>query len=109
MKSTITNLFLLMMLLFPLVSCRDQAPPLATPSTLKSTANVDGSGVRRSGFVPLDNPVFLSVEESSSFLEDEMILALEWEGESRAYPMRMLWFHHVVNDTIAGRPFLITF
>jgi hypothetical protein len=108
MKSTFTNLLLLMMLVSLLVSCRDQAS-LAAPSTLKSTTNGDGTGVLRTGFVPLDNPLFLSAADSSSFPEDEMVLAMEWKGESRAYPMRMLWFHHIVNDTIAERPFLITF
>lgn len=98
-----------MMLVLLLVSCGDQAPPPTTGSTLESTETTDNNGGRRTRFVPLDDPVFLSVNESNSIPEDELILALEWGGEARAYPMRMLWFHHIVNDTIAGRPFLITF
>ena len=64
---------------------------------------------RRTPFVPLDNPSVLRASEAS-FLEDEdLVLGLNWEGVSRAYPIRMITFHHIVNDTLAGRPFLVTY
>ena len=61
------------------------------------------------GFVPLDNPVFLTVEEASYLADDDLVLGLEWQGAARAYPIAMVTFHHVVNDTIEGTPLLITY
>ena len=64
---------------------------------------------RRTPFVPLDNPVFLSGKDANYLRDDDLVLGLEWENVAHAYPVRMLKFHHIVNDTIAGRPFLITY
>ena len=41
--------------------------------------------------------------------DEDLVLGLEWAGEARAYPINMIWFHHIVNDTVAGRPILITY
>jgi hypothetical protein len=62
-----------------------------------------------SRFVPLDNPVFLTVEEATYLADDDLVLGLEWQGAARAYPIRMVTFHHVVNDIIGGTPLLITY
>jgi hypothetical protein len=59
--------------------------------------------------VPLDNPVFLTVEEASYLADDDLVLGLEWQGAARAYPIAMVTFHHVVNDIIGGTPLLITY
>ncbi len=64
---------------------------------------------RRTPFVPLDNPVMLSAQEMPSLNDNEQVLGLDHEGMARAYPLRMLWFHHIVNDTVGGIPYLVTF
>ena len=82
--------------------------PLADAATTPTTAE-EQSYTRRTPFVPLDDPLFLTAQEGSYLLADDLVLGLEWEGEARAYPVRMLRFHHLVNDTVAGRPLLITY
>lgn len=72
-------------------------------------SDVEISYSRRTPFVPLDNPALLSGEEADYLQDDDLVLGLEWENVTHAYPVRMLRFHHIVNDTIAGRPFLITY
>lgn len=59
--------------------------------------------------MPLDQPAFLAANESGNLPDDDLVLGLEWMGEARAYPIRMLTYHHIVNDTVAGRPLLITY
>ena len=90
--------------------------PVSTPTPISAatavpttTDNLDSSYDRRTPFVPLDDPLFLPAEEANYLQDDDLVLVLEWENETRAYPVRMLRFHHIVNDTIAGRPFLITY
>ena len=59
--------------------------------------------------MPLDQPVFLTVGESGYLPDEDLVLGLEWMGEARAYPIRMITDHHIVNDIVAGRPLLATY
>ncbi|MCP4423440.1 MAG: DUF3179 domain-containing protein, partial [Chloroflexi bacterium] len=53
--------------------------------------------------------LFVSAESGSvSWLDEEMVIALELNGDARAYPVRLLSLHEIVNDTIGGRPVTIT-
>ena len=80
-----------------------------TGSTATDSAAVNDSFRRRSQFVPLDNPEFIQAADASFLSPDDRILGLTFQGESRAYPLRMMTYHHIANDTIGGRPFLVTF
>ncbi len=61
------------------------------------------------GFVPLDDPTFLAAHETEYFGDEELVLGVEFAGEVRAYPVRMLRYHHVVNDKVGGEPLLVTY
>ncbi len=39
----------------------------------------------------------------------DRILGLTVNGESRAYPIRMMTYHHIANDQLGGVPVLVTF
>ena len=64
---------------------------------------------RGRGFVPLDDPIFLAADDTEFFGDDELVLGVEFAGEVRAYPVRMLRYHHIVNDTVGGEPLLVTY
>lgn len=65
---------------------------------------------RMAQFVPLDNPAFVSAAGAPASVRDEsFVLGLDWNGEARAYPLDMMWWHHIVNDTIGGDPVLVTY
>jgi len=40
---------------------------------------------------------------------DDMVLAVHIAGESRAYPVRMMAYHHIVNERIDGVPVAATY
>ena len=40
---------------------------------------------------------------------ESYVLGLDWNGERRAYPLDMMWYHHIVNDVIGGDPVLVTY
>ena len=87
-----------------------QTPLTATTTAASSpTPDIDTSCSRRTPFVPLDNPDFIFAGDASYLLDDELVLGVEWGNESRAYPVQMLTYHHIVNDTVEGRPVLITY
>ena len=74
-----------------------------------SESTVAPLAVRLSGFVPLDDPMFLASHETDYFGDEELVLGVELAGEFRAYPVRMLRYHHVVNDIVGGEPLLVTY
>ena len=85
------------------------APTAAATTTDASDDDISASYQRDSRFVPLDNPDFIAADEAVFLDADDLVLGLTIEGESRAYPISMMTYHHIVNDTIGGRPILITF
>ena len=95
---------------------QDSAPPATAdtaaanapdPTTAQNQARRVPS--RGRGFVPLDDPTFLAAHETEYFGDEELVLGVEFAGEVRAYPVRMLRYHHVVNDTVGGEPLLVTY
>lgn len=65
-------------------------------------------GPPRDGIPPIDEPRFVPVEKARGG-SDEPVIGVEIGGEARAYPIRILIWHEIVNDTLAGRPIVVTF
>jgi uncharacterized membrane protein YozB (DUF420 family) len=59
-------------------------------------------------FHPLGVPQFQSVEQAH-LDKDDMLIALRLNGASRAYPIREIAYHHIVNDTLGGEPIVATY
>lgn len=52
-------------------------------------------------FHPVPNPAFAAAKDAG--VEDsDMVLAVNVGGQPRAYPIRMLAYHHIVNDRVGG-------
>ncbi len=67
-------------------------------------------GPPRDGIPSVDNPQFILVDEARSWLQDnEPVIAIELDGISRAYPIQILTWHEIVNDTIGETPIIVTF
>ncbi|MBT4125151.1 MAG: DUF3179 domain-containing protein [Chloroflexi bacterium] len=59
---------------------------------------------------PVDNPTFVSVADAPAYMESrEPVVALIVEGDARAYPLAILMWHEIVNDTVGGEPVTVTF
>lgn len=61
------------------------------------------------GFVVLDDPEIISTSDTSAFVADELVLGITYQGVSRAYPVSMAAYHHIINDEIRGDPLLVTY
>lgn len=67
-------------------------------------------GPPRDGIPPLDEPDFVTPEEATSWLApNEPVVLFVYDGDARAYPLQVLTWHEIVNDTVAGLPTAITF
>ena len=59
---------------------------------------------------PSPAPQFVTPAAASAWLDDEEpVIALSLGGESRAYPLQVLTWHEIVNDTLGGVPVAVTF
>ncbi len=67
-------------------------------------------GPGKDGIPAIDRPRFTSVREADRELDGrEPVAAVELDGEAKAYPIRILVWHEIVNDTLAGRPIAVTY
>jgi len=71
--------------------------------------DIRGGGPPRDGIPALFNPEYLTVREADNLLKpDERVLGLTLNGVSRAYPIRIMSWHELVNDEIGGVPYLVS-
>ena len=57
-----------------------------------------------------NQPEFVSQEEAASWLgKNEPVIVLVINGEAKAYPLQILTWHEIANDTVGGVPVAVTF
>lgn len=66
-------------------------------------------GPGKDGIPSIDDPEFISAGDAGFLKESDPGIGLAVGGESRFYPYRILVWHEIVNDTIAGEPVLVTY
>lgn len=47
--------------------------------------------------------------EENNLNDSSIVVAVNLHGESKAYPIRYIQYHHQVRDTIAGKPIMVTY
>ncbi len=77
--------------------------------TIDTSALLSG-GPPRDGIPSIDQPQFVGVEQAAAWLAgNEPVIALEINGDARAYPLQILTWHEIANDTVGGVPVVVTF
>ena len=66
-------------------------------------------GVRKDGIPSLDNPKMLTPAEADYLTEDELVFGVSINGDTRAYPLRILDWHEMFNDVIGGVPVALAY
>jgi len=66
-------------------------------------------GPPRDGIPSIDKPEFLSVDKASYLKDADRILGVYYQGEARAYPIRILNWHEIVNDKFKGKAVAVTY
>ena len=67
-------------------------------------------GPPKDGIPAIDNPTFESVADADEWLDDlEPVQVVDLNGDARAYPVQVMVWHELVNDTVGGEPVVITF
>lgn len=67
-------------------------------------------GPPRDGIPPLDKPIFTSIKEAKSWLNDnDALIFVKINDKSKAYALKILIWHEIVNDTLDEEKILVTF
>lgn len=66
-------------------------------------------GVVKDGIPALTNPRHVKPAEATYLTPDELVLGLSLKGHHRAYPLRIMDWHEMANDVIAGTPVTISY
>jgi hypothetical protein len=73
-------------------------------------SQVLSGGPPKDGIPAIDDPRFVSVEDADSWLEPkEPIILFQIGDDIRAYPIQIVMWHEIVNDTVGGVPVVVTF
>ena len=71
-------------------------------------SEIQSGGPGRDGIPSIDRPTFTPVADSA-LDENEPVIGLEINGDARAYPLRILTWHEIVNDRVGGQPIAVTY
>lgn len=66
-------------------------------------------GPPRDGIPPIDEPTFKPAAEITDIAEREPVIVYPINAAARAYPLRVLMWHEIVNDTVDGKPVAVTY
>lgn len=67
-------------------------------------------GPPRDGIPPIDTPKFIPAKEGKKWLNDvEPVIFLQIGEKVKAYPIQILMWHEIVNDTLNNVPVSVTF
>jgi uncharacterized BrkB/YihY/UPF0761 family membrane protein len=60
-------------------------------------------------FNPLANATYAKASEVGFVDDGDIVMAVESNGEAAAYPVRLMAYHHLVQDTVGGTPLVATY
>ena len=60
-------------------------------------------------FAPISTIAYAKAGAAAFINDQDMVMAVEINGDAVAYPVRQMAYHHVVNDVVGGRPITATY
>jgi hypothetical protein len=81
----------------------------AFPDPLIELDHLVSGGPPPDGIPPIDNPKFQPARDVDWLEGAEPVLSLTVGGETRAYPLQVMTWHEIVNDTVGAVPVTVTY
>ena len=100
-------------LLLLIVSATLFSQPIKNGFDLKNSqiaaGNIHQGGPAKDGIASIDKPKFVTTTQATFLKENDRVLGVVRRGEARAYPIKILNWHEIVNDRIRGQGVAITY
>ncbi len=90
----------------------DWRPEFPDTDFAKTSIDYDeivSGGPRRDTIPPIHDPQFVAAATAEGIGLKEPVLSIGIDGDFRAYPLRILLWHEIVNDTVGGVPILVSY
>jgi hypothetical protein len=96
----------------------EEAPPAGATNQFSTDfsrhtvpySEILSGGPPKDGIPPIDQPSFVDVDQASEWLDPvEPVVFVQVGDDARAYPLQILTWHEIVNDTLGGLPLVVTF
>ena len=88
---------------YELIDARFREYFAGRPNTEIRLDEIRWGGVSRDGIPPLKNPKMIAAREAAYLGDGDIVFGVAIDGDVRAYPKRILAWHEMVKDRIAGR------
>jgi hypothetical protein len=72
-------------------------------------SEIRSGGPPRDGIPAIDRPRFVSPGAARDLQADDLVVSVTVGGRTRAYPLRILVHHEIVNDQLGGRALVVTY
>ena len=66
-------------------------------------------GVAADGIPSLDHPKLIAAAEADYLRNDDLVFGVEINGDARAYPLRIMGWHEMLNEVIGGVPVALAY
>ncbi|MEQ8708569.1 MAG: DUF3179 domain-containing protein [Rhodospirillales bacterium] len=66
-------------------------------------------GPPKDGIPPIDDPKFQPVSKVEGLADSEPVITFDHNGDARAYPLRVMIWHEIVNDVVGDLPVTVTY
>jgi len=66
-------------------------------------------GPPKDGIPAILNPKFESADKAAWLRDSDLVTGVMYNGQAKAYPLRILVWHEAANDTIGGVPILVSY
>lgn len=94
----------------PAVWAREWPQTDFSRTIVKDWRQIRSGGVPKDGIPALDAPRFVPAAKAQALSPREPVITLELAGaKPRAYPLRYLTWHEIVNDAVGGVPVAVTY
>ena len=90
-------------------SALDDRDNPAFPAPLIDLDELISGGPPPDGIPAIDAPAFEQADHVDWLEDNEPVLSLTVGGETRAYPLRVMTWHEIVNDVVGGVPVAVTY
>jgi len=70
---------------------------------------IRSGGPPKDGIPSIDNPKFVKANEAEFVSDNDVVIGLEINGETKAYPLSILVWHEIVNDNVGDTPVAVTY
>ncbi len=85
------------------------APPFDLGNVIIPKSEIYAGGPPKDGIPALTNPLVIAARDAAYLKPTDEVVGVEIADEARAYPLKILNYHEIVNDWLGGVPIAVTY